>query len=388
MSVEATMAGVVEALRSREEELAATMLRRFAQELPELGLDADPELAEAMRASARANLRAGFDHIASGGRPLPYGPPQDAMDEARVAAQADIGLGPGLQTYRIGQSVLFDAVLDTVDADDELDRRTRSDVLRRCTQYAFAYIDAIVPLVTDEYTRERERMVRGREARRVQLVRDLLDGQAVDAGELGYDLAGTHRAAVVWGPDAEATIARLAAALDATLLSVPATGRSCWAWLGGGRAADDRAVLAAFDGAPSDSALAFGRAASGAEGARAGHRQARAAHRIGVRTGSAVTFFDAVALEAILLTDEDAARAFVAAELAPLDGPDGSKLRETLDAYFASGFNASSAAAALAVTDRTVANRIATIERLLDRRVRERQTELQAARRLERILTP
>lgn len=88
----------------------------------------------------------------------------------------------------------------------------------------------------------------------------------------------------------------------------------------------------------------------------------------------------------MLLADERAARAFVAAELGPLgDGRDGTKLRETLVAYFACGFNASAAAAALGVNDRTVAYRLGGIEeRLADRSARV--AELQAAIRLERVL--
>jgi DNA-binding PucR family transcriptional regulator len=73
--------------------------------------------------------------------------------------------------------------------------------------------------------------------------------------------------------------------------------------------------------------------------------------------------------------------------LSPLDsGRDGVKLRETLSAYFACGFNASAAAALLKVNDRTIAYRLNTIEQLLGRRVRARQAELRAAIRLERVL--
>ena len=76
--------------------------------------------------------------------------------------------------------------------------------------------------------------------------------------------------------------------------------------------------------------------------------------------------YDDVALECVMLADERAARAFVAAELAPLDrGRDGAKLRETLTAYFASGFNASAAAAMLKVNDRTIAYRLNSIEEQL-----------------------
>ena len=292
-----------------------------------------------------------------------------------------------LQTYRIGQSVTWDATLEAVDAIEGLDRQTRSEVLRVCTQHTFAYIDAVIPFVTDEYTRERDRLLRGRELRRIQLVRDVLDGEDVGSGELGYDLLGGHRAAVAWGPGGDAELARLAGALRAPLLVVAVSGQTVWGWLGAGAADDDRALRAALAGWPGG--LAFGRAAEGPDGFRSSHREARAAHRIGAATGDPVTHFDDVALESLMLADEREARAFIAAELAALDaGRDGGKLRETLSAYFACGFNASAAAALLGVNDRTIAYRLNSIEQLLGRPVRVRQTELQAAIRLERILGP
>ena len=164
---------------------------------------------------------------------------------------------------------------------------------------------------------------------------------------------------------------------------VAVSGHTVWGWLGTG--ADDRALQAADGEWPGG--LAFGRAATGPDGSRSSHREARAAHRIGAATRDAVTYFDDVVLETVLLADERAARAFVAAELSPLDsGRDGAKLRETLSAYFACGFNASAAAAMLKVNDRTIAYRLHSIEQLLGRPVRARQAELQAAIRLERVL--
>ncbi len=370
---------VAHAIGRRESELVERMLTRFSTEVPELVAIDDPEFTAAMRLSAHANLREGVASMLRGGPPLPDGLPQDAIDEARIAAQAGVPLGPGLQTYRIGQSVVFDAVLEEVDALVDLDLTTRSSALRACTQGAFAYIDAVIPLVSDEYSRERDRMVRGREARRVQLVRDILDGQDADSGALGYDLSLMHYAVVAWGPTAEADLGRIADELDARLLLVPASGQTVWAWLGGGHAPADHTTI-------TDTGLAFGRPAPGPHGFRRSHREARAAHRIGLITNQPRTSFDDVALESLMLADEQAAHDFVAAELGALETPEGPKLRDTLTAYFASGFNASSAAADLGVSDRTVANRLNTIEHLLGRPVRLRQTELQAALRLRRLL--
>ena len=170
-------------------------------------------------------------------------------------------------------------------------------------------------------------------------------------------------------------------------MSVSVSGQTAWAWLGGATQSDQRLRRALAELELDDVGLAFGRIGEGPDGFRRSHREARGAHRIAAATGAAVTHYDDVALECVMLADERAAREFVAAELAPLDrGRDGGKLRETLTAYFASGFNASAAAATLKVNDRTIAYRLNSIEEQLGRSVRARQTELQAAIRLERVL--
>lgn len=363
------------------------ILERTIAEVPEAGIQDDPDVAAAMRESAYANLRVAFAELARDRSPLPAGPPAGAVEEALTTAQAGVPLAALLQTYRIGHAVVWDAVIEAVNEMDELDRQARTDLLLVCSRYTFAYIDRVIPFVTEEYTRERDRLMRGREQRRMQLVRDVLDGAVVDGGELGYELATNHRGAIGWGAGIETVLLRLARALELRLLVVSVSGQTVWAWLGGSGQTDRGLRRALAELELSDSGLAFGRIGNGPEGFRSSHSEARGAHRIAIATGSAVMHYEDVALECLMLADERAARAFVTAELAPLDrGRDGSKLRETLTAYFASGFNASAAAAMLKVNDRTIAYRLNSIEEQLGQPVRARQTELQAAIRLERVL--
>jgi len=378
---------VARALREREDELVSVILERTVAEVPDAGIQDDPDMAAAMRESAYANLRAGFAELARDRSPLPAGPPAGAVEEALASAQAGVPLDALLQTYRIGHAVVWDAMLEVVNEMDELDRQARTDVLLVCSRYTFAYIDRVIPFVTEEYTRERDRLMRGREQRRVQLVRDVLDGAVVDGGELGYELATSHRGVIGWGEGTDTILPLLAAALELRLLLVSVSGQTVWAWLGGARQSDPALRRALSELELAQCGLAFGRVGDGPDGFRSSHREARGAHRIAVATGTAVLYYDDVALECVMLADERAARAFIAAELAPLDrGRDGAKLRETLSAYFASGFNASAAAAMLKVNDRTIAYRLNSIEDQLGRSVRARQTELQAAIRLERVL--
>jgi hypothetical protein len=376
---------VTRAVREREDELVVRMLERFADDVPDSGVGEDPDMTAAVRLSCYGNLHAALAQLARTGPPLPSGPPAEAIEAARTSAQADVPLAVLLQTYRVGQAVCWDAMLDAVSSMAELDSQTRTDALRVCTQHLFAYVDAVMPFVADEYTRERDRLLRGREQRRVQLIRDLLDGGEVDGGDLGYDLNAVHRGVVAWGAGADIELGRLSESLHARALVIAVSGQTMWGWLAGGDSRDDRALRTALR--TWEGGLALGRGAAGRDGFRRSHRQARAAHRIGVATGAAVTHFDDVELECVLLADEAAARAFVNHQLAPLDAArDGAKLRTTLSAYFACSCNASAAAAQLKVNDRTVAYRLNNIEQLLGRPVHTRQTELQAAIRLERVL--
>jgi hypothetical protein len=363
------------------------ILERTVAEVPEAGMQDDPDIEAAMRESAHANLRVVFAELARDRSPLSVGPPAGAVEEALASAQAGVPLTALLQTYRIGHAVVWDAMLTAVNEMEDLDGQARTDVLLVCSRYTFAYIDRVIPFVTDEYTRERDRLMRGREQRRVQLVRDVLDGAVVDGGELGYELTTGHRAVIGWGEGTEAVLTVLASALELRLLFVSVSGQTVWAWLGGSGQNDGKLRRALAELELPECGLAVGRVAKGPDGFRSSHREARSAHRIALATGAAVMHYADVALECVMLADERAARAFVAGELEPLDrGRDGGKLRETLTAYFASGFNASAAAAMLNVNDRTIAYRLKSIEEQLGRPVRARQTELQAAIRLERVL--
>jgi DNA-binding PucR family transcriptional regulator len=74
---------------------------------------------------------------------------------------------------------------------------------------------------------------------------------------------------------------------------------------------------------------------------------------------------------------------------APAKGKRGEALLTTLEAYFAAAGNAVSAAAALGVHDRTVANRLRAVEDLLGPgAVTARRAELETALRLQRLLAP
>lgn len=103
---------------------------------------------------------------------------------------------------------------------------------------------------------------------------------------------------------------------------------------------------------------------------------------------SAVTTFDDVALEVLMVGDPPAATAFIREELGTLTGADerSRTLRATLRAWFATGHNAAAAAARLGVHEQTVAARLRVVEEQTGRPPRERRAELEAALRLHAYL--
>jgi PucR C-terminal helix-turn-helix domain/GGDEF-like domain len=372
-------------LEAQIDELVATLLTRTRAEVPDFDVGSRPELRDAERASIYGNMRAVLGAL-GGDRIQPHAP-AEAIEEARITARAGVPLEALLHTYRVGHAVVWERALDVVE-ELALDARSRHAVLRIGSHWLFAYVDAIAGHVTKEYIRERDRIMRSSIERRVQLVRDILHGATIDAGELGYDLDAVHLALVVQGPEAETWLSELSGQLDRRLLTIAVSDQVVWGWLGAQRelGASDWRLLAGGTVAEGTCA-ALGEPRWGADGFRRSHAEALAAHQVGQRLGAPITRYDDVTLESALLTDELVARRLVEHELGPLADDDerAAKLRTTLDAYLRTGQNASAAAALLNVNDRTIAYRIRGIEDLLGRSVAARSSELATALRLRRL---
>jgi hypothetical protein len=307
--------------------------------------------------------------------------PPDTVAETRMSAGFGIRLGPFLRGYRVSHRLLLD---DTIAAAGRriVDDRLREAALREAASWLFAYFDWVMARMTEVYEDERELLVRDRERRKGQLVRDLLDGRAVEAGALAYDLGQVHVGLVAWGADPERGLAAVGDATGLALLTVASTETAAWGWLGA--AAVDAAALRDALAPPAGIRLAVGEPARGQDGFRRTHRQALDAYGIARDAGDPVTWHADVALLVLTLQDPAAAREFVLRELGSLAGPDARSalLRETLAAYFAHGQNATAAAAALGVHERTARYRLRTIEQRLGRPLRERRDELAVALRL------
>ena len=382
-----TLESVAARFHAERKELADEMAARIRDRVGEFG-DLAPELWEAIRASCLANIDAGMSALA-GELDLPEEMRPEARELALLTARLDLPLAALLRAYRVGHAMMWERLFDEIEA-ASADEARRREAVRTASAYLFDYVDRLADFLTDAYTAERDRSVRSREQRRTQLVRDVLDGADPDPaaalGELDYDLRLQHVACVVSGPDAEAAVRDLARELDAPHALVDSLSPdTSWAWVGRVRPFELPERLEPLAGAT----LSIGDPASGIEGFRRSHREAREAHGVALRrrASGAVVSYDAVALEALLAADADRARAFAARELEGIDGTDqrSARLRETLRAYFACGQNASAAAAVLGVHEHTVTYRLRRAEDRLGRPVAARRAELELALRVSEL---
>lgn len=349
--------------------------------------DADPDFVELYRRSYQDQLRFICDGLARGQDLRGSDVPVLAIAEARTSANFGIKLGSLLLGYRISHRLFLDEAMQRAEA-SIADERVRGAVLRATSTWMFTYFDWVTMRMTDVYEQERDLLVRGVERRKRKLVRDLLDDQSVDAAELRYEFAREHLGLVAWGDEPERALVAIGEAAGLSALTVASTDTTAWGWLGASAIDEDELRGGRALELPAGVRLALGDKGGGVEGFRRTHRQALNAYRIARESTDSITWHADVALLALTLTDPAAAREFVLHELGPLAERDqrSELLRETLAAYFASGQNATAAAAALGIHDRTARYRIRTIEQRLGRSILARRDELGVALRLARIV--
>lgn len=295
-----------------------------------------------------------------------------------------------MRIYRAGHQAAQGFVAQSV-RDLDLDSAVQTPALLRLWDRTSQWLNVSLEVLTDTYTEERERGLRGALARRTATAHAILRGDQVDQDtattQLGYPLRQTHTALVLWADELpvgvdpvahlEAATNALAAAVAApNVLTVPSGARGLWAWFTG---AFEFGELALPDGVR----VAAGEPGRGMAGFRRGHVEALAAQRIAERTPDRPRFtrYADVEIAHLVSADETAARALVARELRGLTGDDPSarQLRQTLHAYLAADRSPEAAARALHVHKNTVRYRINRVEQLLGHPVAERRLHLELA---------
>jgi hypothetical protein len=372
-------------LRERRAEIeAATLARVYAISDPtEVE---DPAYVAGLRAAVSAGLDYGLAAIEAprARGPLPGPVPAELLAQARYAAGLGVSLDTVLRRYFAGYTVLGDFIVAEAEQEGEI----AAPELQQALRGEAALFDRLVAAVAEEYSREAEGPSRGAEQRRAARVRMLLGGELVDTSEFDYDFAAHHVGVLGTGATAEDAIRQLASRLDRRLLIVRPTEEVVWAWMGGRLeiAWSDLQTIASssvWEGAP----LALGEPTTGLTGWRLTHLQAKAARPFALRRGG-IVLYSSVAILASLLQD-DLFATFLRDLLKPFeeDRDGGKTARETLRAYFAAERNVSSAAAALGVSRRTVANRLRAIEERFGCPLGGIGVEMELALRLDQLET-
>lgn len=402
---ETDLRAAARALDAQSDALAAEVADHIHERMPEFGTGAT--VTAQTRAAVRAALTGFARMLRQDVDPRELLPAPEVLEYTRAYVRRGMPMALLLRTYRLGHAELWriwsSQLTQAGCPPEELVR-----LLDTLSRALFAYMDTLTGWVVAEYEAERERWVRSADEVRAGTVRSLLAGEAVDGDAasraLGYELRRWHLALVLWketGADGAVrpaelrTVAKgLAAGLGCRAPLVLSVGSNVtWAWVGTHDRLDEEAMQALVATGPRDDevSVAVGEPCAGAEGFRRSHEEAGTVRRI-VRLSPAgaggVTRYRRLALDSLLVAEPRSARRFVAAELGALSAPDEStvRLRDTLTVYLEEGGSALHAAQRLGVHVNTVHNRVRRCEELLERPVRERRLELEAALRVIGLL--
>jgi hypothetical protein len=327
----------------------------------ELADGAAPEYAHGLREAVSAAVDYALTAIEAGeDRPLAI--PAALLAQARLAARHGVGLDIVLRRYLSGFMLLNDFALQEADA---AHRGSSAHGVLRTLSVQF---DRVVTAVVDEYNREAEmRQLLGPE-RRVERVKRLLAGELLDTADLRYEFDAWHVGVVVEADAGASLLAALAKSLDRRLLCVSPQPHTVWAWLGGQRKVRSDEVAGRIEELQNGNLrVSIGEAGRGLTGWRLTHRQARAAVAVAFEREHSVVRYADVGVLASIVNDDLLVSSLTQIYLVPLrEGRgNGRSSRDTLRAYFSSGWNITATAAALGVSRQTVRSRLCAVEEKL-----------------------
>jgi DNA-binding PucR family transcriptional regulator len=346
---------------------------------PPTGKEA-PGYVEALRAAIPSAVDYAVNAIEVGEERV--GPtPAPIFLQAVASARSVVGLEVVLRRYAAGYSTLGDFLQQEVGALAGNSHPGCAVLQRELT----ALFDRLIVEVTEAYRREETRADRSPRQRQIERVRRLMIGELVDPASLDYPLEGSHLAVIASGTDPERAAVALATTLGRRLLVGESSSRRCAVWLGGARPVEPTELeTAARAVAGIELWLAFGEPGFGLAGWRRSRRQAESAEMVGNRSSARTVHYREVALMAAALRDPDLLHFLTETYVKPLSG-DRSSLAMTLLTFFESNRNASSAAAALGISRRTVASHLRIVEERLGRPLEDCAAQLETALRLAEL---
>lgn len=369
-------------------------------ETPELSDDA--VLTQLARASVRAHWMAYLTELAEPPRQPRL--PKPAVELATLMAQRHLHLATLFKVYRLAQQATWEYITEVVSGlpTEWVDQ---TQVLVYFWSRASAWIDAAISASVDVYQGERDRAARSAAAQRIDVVREVLNGSAMDAKEFsatmgGYPVSGFNTAFVLTTDDAHAVseldvvALKMAADLGSrNPLVIPPGGSELWCWVGT-RGKPDVSLLGQRDDLLRSKGISVcaGTPSEGVSGFALSHKEARAAQMVATRSTlpRPVTLYTDVEILVLMSGAEDGARRFAERTLGALAQPTetAARLRETLQALITTG-SVEAAAKTLTVHKNTVRYRIGQVEELLGYRINQAPPELGVALRyFETFLAP
>ena len=373
------------ALRLRNSEIGSSIRRRLHSTLPEYYEVDSPDFQEAGWGALYVVIDGALTALENDGR-YPDQIPAALVSETLAAVRNGLSWELLDRTYHVTHQLIWESVFPEL-AKLRLSRDDEALVLRVLSDLLFRYFDHVTTAAGQTYARAKSESVSQREQRRIELVRQAIEGVAVPDAELGYRTSQVHVGMIGWGEKPLDAVNAAARKLGAEVLAVPAKGSYLWAWIGSPHGVRHEDLLEAVD-PPPGTYVALGSASQGRIGFAVSHRQAGLACSVHVRklvaAGQPVIAYRDVALEGVALENEAHAKIFLDHELGDLAGPGprNRELRHTLVAYSRSALSARAAARLLGIAERTVRYRIGKLESLLGASFSERLPSLVLAVRL------
>lgn len=386
VEITAGLAVVCRAVLARAPEIHEEIRTRLRAETADYTTAGTEDLAQAEQDAIAASLRDVLEFIADDSGAITR-VSNELLREARIAAHAGVLLHQFLRASRVAQATLWDFLLEQAHA-VLADPGERSATLRHASVRHFAWNDMVSASIIETFQVEnRAFSYQSENRRRLAIVRAILADLPVDSTLLHHNLGGRHLAGHLMGDHIEAAARQVAAVTGLRPLLVLAPDDSGYLWTEWPRRLGAPKIELGALAFPAGTSLAWGTVLGDVTGFAASHRQALEARTVAAALDHQVVWYEDVMLEALALRDLGGAADFVADELGPLDvlNDPRSVLFETLEAYYASGQVAATAARILNVHSRTVAYRLAQVEKRLGPGCLRRE-ELPVALRLARLL--
>jgi DNA-binding PucR family transcriptional regulator len=388
------LAAIAAALRPDLGQVSRALTERILEMEPALG--EAPAVVDGLYASVSENVDQLTGTLIDGPAPRDTPAPAAALAWARMLAQRDIPMATLLRAYRVGQARYHQlAMAEIARLTSDADTATATATL--LSEVTFAFVDRTSEDVMEAYQAERDAWVQNRAAARAAQIAALLGGGPVDLGEaeriLGYALDGPHVAALFWSDDGaladaaglDREITRLAEHLGCPRppLVVPLPTNTVGAWF----PRRSPAVPQWPESTDTALRLAIGNPASGPDGFRLTHRQARAALAVAEFADAehrrAVTAWSVVGPVALMCADRDQLAVWVQATLGGLAAADEGmeRLRETL-LLFLGNRSFTNTAKAQHLHKNTIQYRVKRAEDALGRPLEEHRDDIELALRV------